>query len=282
MTDRNATVQEALTRAAAQIRLDVVQMIGPENRGHFGGSMSAADIIAALYFHVMRIHPGDPAWPQRDRFILSKGHSCPAQYAALARRGYFPVEELMTLKVCGSRLQGHPDRSKLPGIEANTGSLGQGLSQGIGMALALRADAPDARVYVMMGDGELDEGQVWEAVLFAGAHQLENLIAIVDRNRLQAMGSTQERLNYGEPGPKFAAFGWHVIHADGHDFRCLLAAFDEAKAVKGRPVVIVAETVKGRGIACAENVVGFHNGLLTLEQYEQTVGCLQNALGGDR
>lgn len=274
--------KQRLARIAARLRLDVVEMIGPDNRGHFGGSLSSADIIAALYFAVMNIDPGNPAWGQRDRFILSKGHSCPAQYAALARRGYFPADELKTLKNVGSRLQGHPDHSKLPGIEANTGSLGQGLSQGIGMALAMRADAPDARVYVLMGDGELNEGQVWEAVMFAGARGMDNLTAIIDRNGLQAMGATSERLDIGEPGPKFAAFGWNAIQTDGHDMNALLGAFAQAQGAKGKPTVIVAHTVKGKGVACAENVAGFHNGLLSKEQYESAVACLQCQAGGER
>ncbi len=279
MNPLSSTERDALNRAAAQIRLDVVQMIGPENRGHFGGSMSVADIIAVLYFKVMNIDPGNPGLPDRDRFILSKGHSCPAQYAALARRGFFPASELATLKNVGSRLQGHPDRSKLPGIEANTGSLGQGLSQGVGMALALKADALPSTVYVVLGDGELNEGQVWEAVLFAGARKLDNLVAVVDRNRLQAMGATRDRLDYGEPGPKFAAFGWDVLHADGHDVDALADAFAAARN-HGKPVVIIAETVKGKGLPFAENQVGFHNGLTTREQYDLAVSELTQRMGG--
>ncbi|HBP37642.1 MAG TPA: transketolase [Clostridiales bacterium] len=274
MTDRGDPISE-LNRAAAKIRLDVVKMIGPENRGHFGGSLSAADIIAALYFSVLNIEPARPDWSGRDRFILSKGHACPALYAALARRGYFPAEELMTLKNIGSRLQGHPDRTKLPGLDANTGSLGQGLSQGIGMALALNADAIQARVFVLLGDGELNEGQVWEAVMFAGARRLYNLIAIVDQNHLQAMGATRDRLDIGELEPKFAAFGWHVIRADGHDMHSLLAAFAAARQTEQKPAVILAETIKGRGLSCAENAVDFHNGLLTREQYQEAMECLQ-------
>lgn len=275
------TERDALERAAAQIRLDVVKMIGPENRGHFGGSMSVADILAVLYFKIMNIDAQDPNAPGRDRFILSKGHSCPAQYAALARKGFFPVSELATLKEVGSRLQGHPDRSKLPGIEANTGSLGQGLSQGIGMALALKADGQPSRVYVVLGDGELNEGQVWEAAMFAGARKLDNLIAVVDRNRLQAMGATRDRLDYGEPGPKFSAFGWEVLHADGHDVEALAEAFEAARG-KGRPTVIIAETVKGKGLGFAENQVGFHNGLLTREQYDEAVSALAQRIGGGK
>jgi transketolase len=281
MTQLSSAERDELVRTAAQIRLDVVRMIGPDNRGHFGGSMSVADIVAVLYFKVMNIDPGNPGLPGRDRFILSKGHSCPAQYAALARKGFFPVSELATLKEVGSRLQGHPDRSKLPGIEANTGSLGQGLSQGIGMALALKADGLPSTVYVVLGDGELNEGQVWEAVLFAGARKLNNLIAVVDRNRLQAMGATRDRLDCGEPGPKFAAFGWEVLHADGHDVEALAEAFETARG-KDRPVAIIAETVKGKGLPFAENQVGFHNGLLTREQYDRAVSELTQRIGGGR
>jgi transketolase len=273
---------KTLASTAARLRLDITEMIGVENKGHFGGSLSATDILTTLYFAVMNIDPAKPDWPERDRFILSKGHSSPAQYAALARRGFFPAEELKTLKNLGSPLQGHPDKTKVAGVEANTGSLGQGLSQGIGMALALQQDAPAARVYVLMGDGELDEGQNWEAVMYAGANGLDNLTAIVDRNRLQAMGEICDRLNIGEPGPKFAAFGWNVLHADGHDYDSLLQAFAQAQATKGRPTVIVAATTKGKGIPCAENVVGFHNGQLTQEQYDQAVACFRSQLGGDR
>ncbi len=272
---------DALNRAAAQIRLDVVNMIGPDNRGHFGGSMSSADIIATLYFHVMNIDGARKDDPDRDRFILSKGHSCPAQYAALARKGFFPAEELRTLKNVGSRLQGHPDHAKLPGIEANTGSLGQGLSQGVGMALALKADGRPSTVYVVLGDGELNEGQVWEAVMFAGARKLDNLIAVVDRNRLQAMGFNQDRLNYGDPGEKFAAFGWEVLRADGHNMESLAEAFAAAKKMD-RPVVIVAETIKGKAIQCAENQIGFHNGMLTRPQYDEAVACLTSMIGGEQ
>lgn len=273
---------EPLQHVAARLRLAIVQMIGPENRGHFGGSLSCADILTALYFHALRIDPADSGAPGRDRFVLSKGHASPALYAALALRGFFAVTELATLKNLGTRLQGHPDRAKLPFVDANTGSLGQGLSQAAGMALALRTDAPDARVFALLGDGELNEGQVWEAAMFAGAKALGNLIAIVDRNGLQAMGPTCQRLPYGDPRAMFASFGWDAREVDGHDTEALCTALDQSRNGTGRPQVFIARTIKGKGVACAENVVGFHNGLLTHQQYEQTVAMLLQQTGGER
>ena len=256
---------------AQKLRRDVVISIGVGVAGHIGGSNSSADIVAALYFHKMRHDPKHPEWRERDRFLLSKGHVGILQYAALAESGYFPVEDLKHTKEIGSYLQGHPDVQKTPGIEAGTGSLGQGLSIGLGMALGLRLDRLDSRTYVLVGDGEIAEGQIWEAAMAASAFKADNLVAIVDRNRLQANGRTKERFDTGDIMAKFLSFGWHVIEINGHDMREILSALDEAETVKGVPTAIIANTVKGKGVSFAENVVGYHNGMLTEETYRQAL-----------
>lgn len=256
---------------AQKLRRDVVISIGVGVAGHIGGSNSSADIVAALYFHKMRHDPKHPEWRERDRFLLSKGHVGILQYAALAESGYFPVEDLKHTKEIGSYLQGHPDVQKTPGIEAGTGSLGQGLSIGLGMALGLRLDRLDSRTYVLVGDGEIAEGQIWEAAMAASAFKADNLVAIVDRNRLQANGRTKERFDTGDIMAKFLSFGWHVIEINGHDMREILSALDEAETVKGVPTAIIANTVKGKGISFAENVVGYHNGMLTEDTYRQAL-----------
>ena len=254
---------------AQKLRRDVDSSIGVGVAGHIGGSNSSADIVAALYFHKMRHDPKHPEWRERDRFLLSKGHVGILQYAALAESGYFPVEDLKHTKEIGSYLQGHPDVQKTPGIEAGTGSLGQGLSIGLGMALGLKLDRLDSRTYVLVGDGEIAEGQIWEAAMAASAFKADNLVAIVDRNRLQANGRTKERFDTGDIMAKFLSFGWHVIEINGHDMREILSALDEAETVKGVPTAIIANTVKGKGVSFAENVVGYHNGMLTEETYRQ-------------
>ena len=256
---------------AQKLRRDVVISIGVGVAGHIGGSNSSADIVAALYFHKMSHDPKHPEWRERDRFLLSKGHVGILQYAALAESGYFPVEDLKHTKEIGSYLQGHPDVQKTPGIEAGTGSLGQGLSIGLGMALGLRLDRLDSRTYVLVGDGEIAEGQIWEAAMAASAFKADNLVAIVDRNRLQANGRTKERFDTGDIMAKFLSFGWHVIEINGHDMREILSALDEAETVKGVPTAIIANTVKGKGVSFAENVVGYHNGMLTEETYRQAL-----------
>ena len=259
---------------ATKIRRDVVEMLGGEGHvGHLGGSCSSADIVAVLYGSRMRHDPQNPRWEGRDKLVFSKGHACIAQYAALAEYGYFPKDELPRLKSFGAMLQGHPDRNKTPGIEANTGSLGQGLSICNGMALAAKLDGRDSRVYCIIGDGELAEGQIWEAAMTSVVYKLDNLTAIVDRNRLQAMGPVAERFNTNPIAEKWQGFGWNVICIDGHSIEEIQKAFDAAEAAKGVPTVIIAETVKGKGVSFAENVVGFHNGALTREQYEQA--CLE-------
>lgn len=257
-----------LEEKARQLRLSVVEMIGVGPVGHLGGSCSCADIVAALYYYRMSFDPKNPDKVDRDRFLLSKGHAALIQYAALADLGFFPKEELGRVKVLGAMLQGHPDR-KTPGIEANTGSLGQGLSIANGMALGLRLDGLKSKVFVLLGDGELAEGQVWEAAMASANFKLDNLLAIVDHNGLQATGPIVERFDINPIAPKWAAFGWHVIEIDGHNMREIVAAIDEADRVQGKPTVIIAKTVKGKGVSFAENNVAFHNGAMTAEQYEQ-------------
>ncbi len=260
-----------LEKKAQTLRRDVVVSIGVGVAGHLGGSCSAADIVAALYFYKMKYDPKNPKMENRDRFLLSKGHVAILQYAALAEAGFFPVEDLKTTKDIGSYLQGHPDVLKTPGIEAGTGSLGQGLSIGLGMALGLRLDQSESNVYVILGDGENQEGQVWEAAMAAAAYHTDHLVAIVDKNGLQANGKIVQRMNEGNLEEKWKSFGWHVIEIDGHDMRQIVAALDEADEIHGQPTVIIANTVKGKGVSFAENVVGFHNGTLTEETYAQAL-----------
>lgn len=262
---------EDLKNKAQKLRRDVIISIGVGVAGHIGGSNSSADIVTALYFYKMKHDPENPKWRERDRFLLSKGHVGILQYAALAESGYFPVEDLKHTKEIGFYLQGHPDVLKTPGIEAGTGSLGQGLSIGLGMALGQRLDKLDSRTYVLVGDGEIAEGQIWEAAMAASVYKADNLTAIVDRNRLQANGRTKDRYDTGDIIAKFLSFGWHVIEIDGHNMEEILRALDEAEAVKGVPTVIVANTVKGKGVSFAENVVGYHNGMLTEETYKQAL-----------
>ena len=257
-----------LEKTAKKLRYDIVMMIGAGKPGHLGGSCSVADIVAVLYFHKMRHDPANPKWAERDRFLLSKGHAALAQYAALAECGYFPMEELETLKELGSILQGHPDMLKTPGIEANTGSLGQGLSMACGMAIAGRLDKRDYKVYCILGDGEIAEGQIWEASMTASYYKLDNLVAILDKNGVQAMGPIVERYDTNPHGEKWKAFGWEVMEIDGHDVKQIADALDKADEVKGRPVMIVANTVKGKGVPFAEGKAAFHHGIMTQEQYE--------------
>ena len=257
-----------LEKIAKKIRYDIVIMIGAGKPGHLGGSCSAADIVAVLYFHKMRHDPANPKWAKRDRFLLSKGHAALAQYAALAECGYFPMEELETLKELGTILQGHPDMSKTPGIEANTGSLGQGLSMACGMAIAGKLDKRDHKVYCVLGDGEIAEGQIWEASMTASYYKLDNLVAILDKNGVQAMGPIVERYDTNPHGEKWKAFGWEVMEIDGHDVKQIADALDRADKIKGRPVMIVANTVKGKGVPFAEGKAAFHHGIMTQEQYE--------------
>lgn len=247
-----------LEEKARALRRHVIAMTGQAGSGHPGGSLSCADIVAALYFEVLRIDPQRPHWEDRDRFVLSKGHAAPVLYAALAERGFFPVEKLLTLRRLGSPLQGHPDMKRLPGVEFSTGSLGQGLAAANGMALAARLDKKDYRVYVLLGDGEIQEGMVWEAAMAAAHYRLDNLTAFLDYNGLQIDGPLAEVMGV-EPLPeKWRAFGWDVQVIDGHSMAEILAAVERARAVKGKPQMIIARTVKGKGVSFMENQVDWH------------------------
>jgi transketolase len=258
-------VVEKLEEKALTIRRGILEIMANGKRGHLGGSMSIADIVAALYFHQMRLDPKDPNWADRDRFILSKGHSVLAQYVALAELGYFPKKELRDVKKLGCILQGHPDRIRTPGIEASTGSLGQGLSIACGVALGAKITAKKYRVYALIGDGESNEGMIWEAAIFAAHYRLDNLTAITDQNRLMASGETI----VGSLSRKWRAFGWKVTEINGHNMSEILDALDWAIGVRGQPAMVICNTVKGRGISFAENVPDFHHCSLTREQYEK-------------
>lgn len=275
MTVFDSSTIRKLERIALQLRFDLIEMIGQGKFGHLGGSSSLAEIVACLYFHAMRYDPKNPKDPDRDRFLLSKGHCVLIQYAAMAEMGLIPREELRKLKTLESYLQGHPDMDRTPGIEAVTGSLGMGLSIGLGMALGFRLDGRHNRVYVIMGDGELSEGQIWEAAMAAAAFKTDNLIGIVDLNRIQATGPTREILDNPNVAEKWKAFGWEVFTINGHDVAQILAALDKARQATGRPAVIVAETVKGKGFSFAENNAAFHHGMLTAEQYHQALSELE-------
>lgn len=259
VAETRSDLLDELRRKAREIRCDLVRMLAAAGSGHSGGSLSAVEIVTALYWHVLRIRPQEPAWPDRDRFVLSKGHAAPVLYSALAERGYFPKEDLQTLRKLGSRLQGHPDLRRVPGVEASTGSLGQGLSVGLGMALAGRLDRRSYRVFVLLGDGECEEGQVWEAAMAASHYHAGNLTAIIDNNGLQIDGPVTEVLSPLPLPEKWRAFGWEVTEVDGHDLDALLQAFDWAAGIDDRrPKMIVAHTVKGKGVSFMENQVDWH------------------------
>jgi transketolase len=269
----NATIA-ALEEKARNLRVDIIKTLHRSKSGHTGGSLSAIDLITALYFHVMRHDPADPAWPARDRFVLSKGHAAPAQYVALAEAGYFPKEDLKMLRRLGSHLQGHPDSKGTPGVEVCTGSLGQGLSLANGIALALRLDKSASRVYAILGDGELQEGQIWEAAMAAAHYRLDNLCAMVDANGLQIDGEVAKVMNVEAIGAKFQAFGWHLLEIDGHDMGAIVAALEEAKKVAGQPTVIVARTVKGKGVSFFENKAAYHGVTPSDEELPKALECL--------
>ena len=267
-----------LALKAYQIRKNILIAIGAGHKGHFGGSLSIAEIMATLYFYKMKHDPHNPGMADRDRFVLSKGHSSPGLYATLAEAGYFPKSDLPTLKNLGSHLQGHPDVLKTPGVEANTGSLGQGLSIGCGMAIGLKHNGLSSRVYVIIGDGEHGEGQIWEAMLFAPARKIDNLVAIVDKNNIQAMGPTCERMNTGDLVSKWRAMGWHTIEIDGHDVRQIAEAFDEAETIKGMPTAIIANTMKGKGVSFTENTAAYHNNSMNQELYNKAMQELDDKI----
>ncbi|WP_124061672.1 transketolase [Gordonibacter sp. Marseille-P4307] len=257
-----------LQEASRQMRISILRSVAEAGSGHPGGSLSCTDILSALYFGgVLNHDPLDPELESRDRFILSKGHAAPALYAALAHTGYFPVEELLTLRKLGTRLQGHPDCRLLPGVEVSTGSLGQGLSIAAGMAAGLKLDGTDQTVFTLLGDGECQEGQVWEAAMFAAHRGLDNLVAVVDRNGLQIDGATEDVCDPGDVALKFSAFGWNAVEVDGHDIEAVLDALQAAKADRsGKPSVIVAHTVKGKGVSFMENQAGWHGKAPNAEQ----------------
>lgn len=259
---------EALEERARQIRRDVVEMVYRTGDGHPSPSMSAADMIAALYFDVLRLNPADPSWEGRDRFVLSKGHACPAMYAALSARGYFPREELFTLRFLHSRLQGHPYAPKTPGLDATTGSLGNGVSVGLGMALAARIKKLDYRVYVITGDGELGEGLIWEAAMCAGHQKAANLTVFVDNNNYQSGGTVGEVSGVYPIAEKWRDFGWHVQEIDGHDMGQILQAVENAQREKERPSAIIAKTVKGKGVSFMIGDNSWHKRVYTGEEYE--------------
>jgi transketolase len=260
-----------LEKMARELRRHVITMIATAGSGHPGGSLSAADIVTALYFKVMSHDPKNPQWPDRDRFVLSKGHAAPILYAALAECGYFPVEELSTLRKLGSRLQGHTDRTLTPGVEMSAGSLGQGLSYGIGMALAGRLDKKSYRVYVLLGDGECDEGQVWEAAMFGPHHKMDNITAIIDHNDLQLDGRVCDIMGLEPLTDKWRAFNWNVLEINGHDMGEILKALKKAGEIKGKPTVIIAHTVKGKGVSFMEGNVDFHGKAPTPQEAEQAL-----------
>jgi len=255
-----------LAAISKSMRREVIEMITEAKSGHPGGSLSAVEIVVSLFFDVMRHDPANPKWKDRDRFILSKGHCCPILYAVMAECGYSPKDQLNSLRKLGSMYQGHPDVRFLPALEASTGSLGEGLSLGIGMALGARLDKSPSRTYVMLGDGEIQEGQIWEAAMFAGFHKLDNIVAIVDSNRIQLDGFVKDILDESPLPDKWRSFGWHVIEVNGHDIAALQAAFAEAAATKGQPTVLIAHTIKGKGVSFMENNPKFHGTAPTKEE----------------
>ena len=247
-----------LQKMTLQVRKEIIKSLHSAGAGHPGGSLSAAELFTYLYFEELHVDPKNPQMADRDRFVLSKGHTAPGLYAALEFRGFFPVEDLMTLRHTGSYLQGHPDMKQTPGVDMSTGSLGQGLSVAVGMALAAKMDGRDYRVYAMCGDGEIQEGQIWEAAMFAGYHKLDNLVVIVDNNRLQIDGYVEDVCSPYPLDKKFEAFHFHTIQIDGHNFEEIAAGFAEAKSVKGKPTLIIARTVKGKGVSFMEDEVSWH------------------------
>ncbi len=267
-----------LKKMAVEVRKGIINGVYSAKAGHPGGSLSAADLFTYFYFEEMNIDPKAPKAPDRDRFVLSKGHTAPGYYSALANRGYFPVEDLKTLRHAGSYLQGHPDMKHIPGVDMSSGSLGQGISAAVGMALAGRLNQKDYRVYTLLGDGEIEEGQVWEAAMFAGHRKLDNLTVIVDNSGLQIDGRIEDVCSPYPIDEKFRAFNFHVVNvADGNDFEQLKAAFDEAREAKGKPTAIIMKTIKGKGVSYMENQAGWHGKAPNAEQYEIAMEELKKA-----
>ena len=274
----DAKLQKELQKIACRIRMGVIEGTYHAKSGHPGGSLSIADDLAYLYWKELNIDPKNPKWEGRDRLVLSKGHCAPALYAALAERGYFSAEELKSLRHIGAMLQGHPDMKGTPGVDMSTGSLGQGVSAACGMALSAKISGESWRTYTILGDGEIEEGQVWEAAMFASHYKLDNLCAIVDNNGLQIDGPVDEVMSPYPIPEKFAAFGWHVIEIDAHDFGQIEAALAEAKTVKGKPTAIIQKSIKGKGVSFMENQVGWHGTAPNAEQYETAMSELKAAL----
>ena len=272
------TTRTLLAKKAENIRLGILEGVHAAASGHPGGSLSIADILSYLYFAEMRVDPAKPACPNRDRLVLSKGHAAPALYAALAERGFFPRELMATLRQVDSILQGHPDMKHIPGVDMSSGSLGQGISAAVGMAVAAKMDQRDSRVYAIVGDGESEEGQVWEALMFAARHKLDNLCVIIDYNGLQIDGRVADIVNPAPFESKMAAFGLHVITVNAHDFDELERAFAEAKTVKGQPTAIIANSVKGKGVSFMEDLAKWHGSAPNDEQYEKAVAEIQARL----
>ena len=266
-----------LEKMANEIRKDIVTAVHSAKSGHPGGSLSSADIFTYLYFEEMNVDPANPKWEDRDRFVLSKGHVAPGLYSTLAEKGYFPKEDLKTLRLTGSYLQGHPDMKHIPGIDMSSGSLGQGVSVAVGMAAAGKYDKKDYRVYTLTGDGEIQEGQIWEAAMWAGHRKLDNLVVIVDNNNLQIDGSVEDVCSPYPIDKKFEAFNFHVINIDGNDFDQIRAAFKEARETKGMPTAIIAKTVKGKGVSFMENAAGWHGKAPNDEEYEIAMADLEKA-----
>ncbi|MDO4619454.1 MAG: transketolase [Lachnospiraceae bacterium] len=264
-----------LKKVAVEVRKGIIEATHSAKSGHPGGSLSAADIFTYLYMEELNVDPQDPKNPDRDRFVLSKGHTAPGYYSAMAQKGYFPVEELKTLRHTGARLQGHPSMNYLPGIDMSSGSLGQGISAACGMALAAKMQNKDYRVYTLLGDGEIQEGQVWEASMFAAAKKLDNLVVIVDNNNLQIDGTIEEVNSPYPIDKKFEAFNFHVINIDGHDFDQIRAAFKEARETKGVPTAIIAKTIKGKDVSFMENQASWHGAAPNDEQYAQAIAELE-------
>lgn len=266
-----------LEKMANEIRKDIVTAVHSAKSGHPGGSLSSADIFTYLYFEEMNVDPANPKWEDRDRFVLSKGHVAPGLYSTLAEKGYFPKEDLKTLRHTGSYLQGHPDMKHIPGSDMSSGSLGQGVSVAVGMAAAGKYDKKDYRVYTLTGDGEIQEGQIWEAAMWAGHRKLDNLVVIVDNNNLQIDGSVEDVCSPYPIDKKFEAFNFHVINIDGNDFDQIRAAFKEARETKGMPTAIIAKTVKGKGVSFMENAAGWHGKAPNDEEYEIAMADLEKA-----
>ena len=264
-----------LQKVANEVRKGIITSVHAAKAGHPGGSLSAADIFTYLYFEEMNVDPKDPEKADRDRFVLSKGHTAPGLYSALAQKGYFPVEDLETLRHLGSYLQGHPDMKHIPGVDMSSGSLGQGISAAVGMAIAGKMDNADYRVYTLLGDGEIQEGQVWEAAMFAGSRKLDNLVVIVDNNGLQIDGPIDEVNSPYPIGAKFEAFNFNVVEIDGHDFDQIADAFKQAKECKGKPTAIIMKTIKGKGVSFMENQVSWHGSAPNDEQCKQALEELE-------